>query len=242
VIRRHSRQHLANRLVDAVGVAVALTLGVACALAQYQVNNRIGQVNTGMGPVNTRVGGELYGNNYNTGSVHYQTAYLPSEVRFAELRSGALPSELRMNAAAVGKLSPEGAVAYIPAQSELQKAVKAPAPALWGPAYGKRPEGGGNSGGGGGMPAPTPLAQPNMGTVRHAQAAGSSQYFITPQLTSAAGPISVAPVSPAAIPVSAAKPISYRAEDLFPAQQAPVLQPGSIRYSKPATQPGSLAP
>jgi len=108
---------------------VALLFGAACAVAQWQVNPQVGQVNN-------RVGGEMYGN---MGSVRYATQtsnLLPSEARYATWRSGALPSEIRMNARAVGPLAPSGAIAYVPGPSPLQQAYKTPPPPLYNSAYG----------------------------------------------------------------------------------------------------------
>jgi hypothetical protein len=122
---RHSQAKLAASLIAALAIA-------AIALGQWQVNNQVGQVNR-------RVGGELYGNNTNMGTVRYaaytQTNVLPSEARYATWRSGALPSELAMNARAVGPLPPNGAISYIPSQSNLQKAMKLPESQLYNPAY-----------------------------------------------------------------------------------------------------------
>jgi hypothetical protein len=222
------------------GGTLAIALSVAAVFAQQQVNLQTNaRVNTGMGPVNTRAGGELYGNNTSTGTVRYarQVGYLPSEVRYAQMRSGALPSEIRMGAAAQGPLSPTGAVGYIPAQSELQKAVKAAPPVLWGPAYGPKPAAAPS-----GTPAPVWSPQLNAASIHYASSASQaapSPYYL------AATPLNSTPLNATAInaaPVSAQRPISYRAEDLFPAQ-GPTLPAGSIRYSDlaPVTPP-SQAP
>jgi hypothetical protein len=112
------------------GALTALLLVGACALAQWQVNPQVG------GQVNNRVGGEKYGNMGSVKYAPYQTTVLPSEARYATWRSGALPSEVRMNAAAVGPLAPNGAVAYVPGPSPVQQAYKTPAPQLYNPAYG----------------------------------------------------------------------------------------------------------
>jgi hypothetical protein len=87
----------------------AALLAPALLIAQWQVNT---QVNRGGAP--------------NTGSMRYglsapaqmpiQSAnmMLPSQQRYATWQSGALPSEVRMQARAVGPLSPSGSIAYIP--------------------------------------------------------------------------------------------------------------------------------
>ena len=108
----------------------ALVLAGACAVAQWQVNPQVGR------QVNNRVGGEMYGNMGSVKYAPYQTVVLPSEARYATWRSGALPSEIRMNAAAVGPLAPNGAIAYIPGPSPVQQAYKTPPPQLYNPAYG----------------------------------------------------------------------------------------------------------
>lgn len=112
------------------GALFALLLACACAVAQWQVNPQVG------GQVNRRVGGEMYGNMGSVKYAPYQTNVLPSEARYATWRSGALPSEIRMNAAAVGPLAPNGAIAYIPGPSPVQQAYKTPPPQLYNPAYG----------------------------------------------------------------------------------------------------------
>jgi len=113
--------------VARAAVALCVLLAAVVALAQWQVNTQVGQVNN-------RVGGELYGNN-NIGSVRYsatpQQNLLPSEARYATWRSGALPSEIAMNAAAVGPLAPNGAISYVPKPSPLQTAMKTPQPPLY---------------------------------------------------------------------------------------------------------------
>jgi hypothetical protein len=89
-------------------------------------------------PVNNQVGGELYGNDKASNAPLYgpQILPLPSETRFAIERSGVLPSELLINSQLAGPLPQYGAMSYIPFESPLQAAMKAPPPALWGPAYG----------------------------------------------------------------------------------------------------------
>jgi hypothetical protein len=90
--------------------------------------------------VNTQVGQELYGNNTPSNPPLYgpQILPLPSETRFAIERSGILPSELLINSQIAGPLPQYGALSYIPFESPLQAAMKAPPPALWGPAYGPK--------------------------------------------------------------------------------------------------------
>lgn len=141
----------------------------AVALGQWQVNNQVGAVNN-------RVGGELYGNNTNMGSVRYaaysQRTVLPSEARYATWRSGALPSEIAMNAAAVGPLAPNGAISYVPPPSPVQSAMKTPMPQLYNPAYDL-----------GGRPLDAQIAAPKVGF--ESSAAGSMRYASVPQANSA---------------------------------------------------------
>jgi len=87
--------------------------------------------------INTQVGGELYGNQKQSGPLYTpQVQPLPSETRIAIQRSGALPSEILINSQSVGPLSPHGAIDYVPDQSPVQRAMGAKPLNLWGPAYG----------------------------------------------------------------------------------------------------------
>lgn len=161
-----------SRLIGLAVASVAVALATV-APAQWQVNRQVGQVNN-------RVGGELYGNNTNMGSIRYaamtQTAVLPSEARYATWRSGALPSEIAMNARAVGPLAPNGAISYVPPQSSLQAAMKMPAPQLYNPAYNIS----------GARPIDAQLApQPGFGA-----SAGSIRYANAAQPAGGAAPIS----------------------------------------------------
>jgi len=113
-----------------ISFGAVVALAYACVLAQWQVNPQVG------GQVNNRVGGEMYGNMGSVKYAPYQTVVLPSEARYAAWRSGALPSEMRMNAAAVGPLAPNGAIAYVPGPSPVQQAYKTPPTQLYNPAYG----------------------------------------------------------------------------------------------------------
>lgn len=92
---------------------VVIVFATFCASAvivrsQHQVNPQVQrQVNTAL---------------YATGSkssVRYAkdlgtSVAMPSELRYAYVRSGALPSEIRMNVARIGPLSPGGPLSYIP--------------------------------------------------------------------------------------------------------------------------------
>ena len=87
--------------------------------------------------INNQVGGELYGNQKQSGPLYTpQVQPLPSETRMAIERSGALPSEILINSQAAGPLSPHGAIDYVPDQSTVQRAMGAKPLNLWGPAYG----------------------------------------------------------------------------------------------------------
>jgi hypothetical protein len=123
-------------------MAGATMLFVSSAAGQQQVDPRPTQAIGGGAPVDTRVGRELYGNNESSSAFYYprQVLLLPSEIRYAIERSGALPSEIRVQADQVGPLAPYGVGSYIPAQSALQRAVRAKPPILFGPAYGPQPQ------------------------------------------------------------------------------------------------------
>lgn len=90
--------------------ALATTLAALVLFAQYQVNRQI------YGSAGPSSGSVRYAPQYLGGSpTAPRTAnLLPSEARNAYARSGALPSNIRMNYNAVGPLSPTGAIAYIP--------------------------------------------------------------------------------------------------------------------------------
>jgi hypothetical protein len=120
------RHHRISTILIVFAAAALLTSG---ARGQYPVDNQVGQIDN-------RVNGELYGNNEPTNrTVPYQTRVLPSEVRFARWRSGALPSEIEMNRAAFGPITQNGEIDYIPRQSPLQRAMGLPEPQLYNPAY-----------------------------------------------------------------------------------------------------------
>jgi len=103
------------------------------ALAQYPAGNQTGS--NQVGEVDTRVGRELYGNTINFTLRPYQVRLLPSEERNAIVRSGMLPSELSLNRASVGPLSPNGILDYVTPRSPLQQAMKLPTPQLYNPMY-----------------------------------------------------------------------------------------------------------
>src|SRR5947209_16336701 len=136
------------RPVAAASVLFALRAG-----AQQQVDPQVAQPVGGGAPIDTRVGKELYGNNESSSTVLYprQVLLLPSEIRYAIQRSGALPSEIRTLADRIGPLAPYGRGSYIPSESALQIAARAQPPLLFGPAYGPRPQ----------PPAPPPGPSPS---------------------------------------------------------------------------------
>ncbi len=107
-------------------LATLLLLGSTRAWAQQQINTQ----------VNNQTDLEMNGHNGSTRNyIPSQFELLPSERLFAYPRSGMLPSEFRMNQAALGPLSPHGAVDYIAPQSPLQLALRLPPPLLYNPAY-----------------------------------------------------------------------------------------------------------
>lgn len=82
----------------------------ALVVAQYQVNR---QMNVGGGPPSVRYASSPYAQRVDQSAA----AMLPSQQRYAVVRSGALPSEMRMNYAQTGPLAPSGAIAYLPPSS-----------------------------------------------------------------------------------------------------------------------------
>jgi hypothetical protein len=108
-----SRRADAIRVNRLAVIATAVIATLVCAMA-------VGQFRTG-GPVNQPIYGR--GGGGGGGSVRYgyvgpsaprSSNLLPSEVRNMHARSGALPSEIRMNYRSIGPAAPGGAAAYIP--------------------------------------------------------------------------------------------------------------------------------
>jgi len=176
-------------------IAAVLAIVGLNAVAQYQVNN---QIYGNSGP-SVRYG-------YGPGYANYPTSRLmPSENRNLVVRSGALPSDVRMGYASVGPLAPQGFQAYVP-----------PAPS-----YAGRVGTVGNyvnssvgpTGAVYGIPPRSPVSVPTGGSIRY----GSVPMVGTGALPSVSI-TSVAPISPAAMP---SKPL--------PAVNS-MPQVGSIRY------------
>jgi hypothetical protein len=94
--------------VAAVGAASLLSVG-RWAVAQFAANTRVNNGLYGAGTVGSV--------QYARGPVH-QTSQLRSEVRHAYWKSGALPSDVKMNYAAMGPLASGGAISYIPSSKE----------------------------------------------------------------------------------------------------------------------------
>jgi hypothetical protein len=230
-----------DRVLQRMAAASVLFLAI-CAVAQWQVNNRVGQVNR-------RVGGELYGNMGTSGTVRYaayQTNVLPSEARYATWRSGALPSEIRMNYNAVGPLAPSGAISYVPKPSPTQQAMKMPEPQLYNPAYGV-PSGSGTSGQQlaaqpGFAASSSPFMAGGTGTIRYADRAPAAA-------SSSSSSRSLSPAGPTDARVNAAVPSGYAIPsqpigsnitlDTGPAtsgalllSRSPLNTAGSVRYSE----------
>ena len=90
-------------------------LFTAIAAAQFPVNPPPERRERGDVRVDPRINKEHYGNYEDYGAFtqrnYFQTGILPSERRFAEQRSGAMPSELRMQRDAVGPLAPNAPMA-----------------------------------------------------------------------------------------------------------------------------------
>lgn len=96
-----------SRSIRIAMLVVPASLLVAVVFGQYMVNR---QLNVGGGPPSVRYASSPYAQRVNQSA----SAMLPSQQRYAVMRSGALPSEMRMNYNAVGPLAPTGAVAYLP--------------------------------------------------------------------------------------------------------------------------------
>jgi hypothetical protein len=222
-----------------IAVAVMVALGVLC-VAQYQVNTQL----------NNRVNPELYGGGTG-GSMRYampQSQLLPSEARNATWRSGALPSDIRMNQLSVGPLAPSGSIAYVPGPSPLQQAMKLPQPQLYNPAYNIPAEAAGSKPISSG---PITGQLPN-GTIRYnSPAQPAPAEMLTAQQPSWTRPLpSAVPLPPITPGTATPQPAQInrppvRAPDTAPsdsaASAAPFylshFTPGSIRYSGPTTQP-----
>ncbi|HTL30375.1 MAG TPA: hypothetical protein VL282_14185, partial [Tepidisphaeraceae bacterium] len=111
----------------------ALLCAVALAWAQYPARN-VGQVNP---QVNRAIysGGPPQSIKYS--GYRNSSVAMPSEVRHAYWKSGALPSDIRMGYAALGPMAPGGPLAYIPqaGPSYMPQRSSAPPPAMGASAY-----------------------------------------------------------------------------------------------------------
>jgi hypothetical protein len=195
---------------------VSMVILASLAIGQYRVNTQ----------VSGRINGELYGNQGTSGSMRYaayQTNLLPSEARYATWKSGALPSELRMQYNAVGPLAPNGAIAYIPSQSTLQRAMNMPQPQLYNPAYVKPAQ----------VNATIMPISASPGTIRYANALPSAPS----PLQMNASTIGSAPLSTGQLPTGqinaqlAPKPTGGTVGSLMLSNSA--IDLGTIKYSTP---------
>src|SRR5438046_3775493 len=112
-----------------------------CALAGAWVLAQLGKPSQSGGQVNPQVNTALYGGGV-PASVRYANASststpMASELRYAYVKSGALPSDIRMGYAALGPITPGGPMAYIPPStpSYLPQPATAPPSALGSAAY-----------------------------------------------------------------------------------------------------------
>jgi hypothetical protein len=209
-------------------IYVSMVLLASLAIAQFQVNTQVGG----------RVNRELYGNNGTSGSMRYaayQTNLLPSEARYATWKSGATRSELRMNYLATGPLAPNGAMAYIPNQSTLQRAMNMPQPQLYNPAYVKPAQVNASI---------APMSTGAAGTIRYsnsASALAASPYQINAMST--AGMTTSAQLPTGQLPTGqvnaqlTGKPQGARSIGSMVLSQSSI-DPGTIKYA----QPKSLSP
>ena len=195
---------------------LACAAGALVAVAQHRVNTQI------YGNTSSSV---RYGGNYQVNYANQPTYnLLPSENRNLVYRSGALPSTIRMNAAAVGPMAPQGVAAYVPQPQSFRSSAVAPgnyvntvAPARVAPMPAA-----------GGAPAPrTGAASPGMpGPVMppNPAAAGSMRYALP-------APGSVAPAGFSMSGSAAPAPVSYsQMVSGTPVNWTP--QTGSIKYSQ----------
>jgi hypothetical protein len=176
-----------------------------------------------------RVNTQIYGNT--SSSVRYGRSYtpnyaaaptynlLPSENRNLVYRSGALPSTIRMNAAAIGPMAPQGVSAYVPEPQSFRSSAVTPgnyvntvSPARVAPMPAAR-----------GPSVPSP-GMPSAAVPRNPAAAGSMRYAIPPP---SGAPVSGFSMSSGAAPA----PVSYsQMASGSPVNWTP--QTGSIKYSK----------
>jgi hypothetical protein len=181
-----------------------------------------------------RVNTQIYGNT--SSSVRYGRSYtpnyaaaptynlLPSENRNLVYRSGALPSTIRMNAAAIGPMAPQGVQAYVPEPQSFRSSAVTPGnfvntvsparvsamPAVRSPSVPSP-----------GMPS---AAMPSAVAPRNPAAAGSMRYAIPPH---SGIPVSGFSMSSGAAPAS----VSYsQMASGIPVNWTP--QTGSIKFSK----------
>jgi hypothetical protein len=206
------------------GTTMLIVAGAAA--AQQQVDPRLIEPVGGGAPVETRVGLELYGNNAPSHVDHYphQVLLLPSEIQYAIERSGALPSEIRVQADQVGPRAPYGVGSYIPAESALQRAVRAKPPILFGPAYGPQPQPPTPP------PGPTPSAQvpPGNGYVHSNELfPGPAPDFLSQRAKDAS-----LPAGTLVQPNSSYEPVE--SIHYYPLRRRPTLAP--------ATQPSQVSP
>jgi hypothetical protein len=188
-------------------LAAALLLP-ALLLAQYQVNTQV-----------YRGGAQ----SYSPGAVKYSTSLmannasyqLPSQVRYAAFKSGALPSELKMNYNAIGPLAPSGAMAYIP-----------PAPnyrSTYAPTQGNYLGTGTRVGA---TPGIGSIPQPGTASWGAAPSASMGSVRYTPTMSPALAPTPV--VTPGQTSFPSASPFS----GIQPSSLSNSAMMGSIKYSK----------
>ena len=159
----------------AIGGMAVIALGAwLCAQNQVQQGKALGQINPQVNP-------ELYGHGTEN-SIRYSSGSsvpMDSEMRHAYWQSGATPSDIRMNYAALGPMTPGGPIAYIPPPTSYANKPVAPTPAAMGAsAYG------------------------TAGTIRYSApasgAALSSQRVAAPMASSnlvSSGPINAGPLN-----------------------------------------------
>jgi hypothetical protein len=205
-----SWQRRARRAAIAWLAPLACAVAAVFTFAQYRVNTQI------YGNTSSSV---RYGRSYTPNYAAAPTYnLLPSENRNLVYRSGALPSTIRMNAAAIGPMAPQGVSAYVPQPQSFRSSAVTPgnyvntvSPARVTPMPAAR-----------GPTAPG-MSMPSPALPRNPAATGSMCYAIPPP---SGVPVSGFSMSSGAAPAS----VSYsQMVSGSPVNWTP--QSGSIKYS-----------
>ena len=190
---------------------LACAAGAVIAVAQYQVNRQI------YGNTSSSV---KYGRSYQPNYANQPTSRLmPSESRNLVYRSGALPSTIRMNYAAIGPMAPQGVAAYVPQAQDFRSSAVTPGNFVNTATRARvtpMPAVGAAAAPGSGIPGPV--------VPRNPAAAGSMRYAIPPPSGVPVAGFSMAG-SAAPASVSYSQMVSGASTNWTP-------QTGSIKFSK----------